>query len=416
MNRIVRYITLFALLCTAVNASFAATTTVKGTDNTYIGTTLYLQTWDDGWQATHTLLDSCTVDANGNFQFTFELTETRKAHIPLGHYTGSLFLEPGKTYEIALPINTPISAKEAINPYFQAEELLVSFTNLSSTDINRQIIDFEDAFDRYWEQLLQEPIVTPQLIEQAIASLDSIFPASDHAFWEQYKTYRYALMVNLYAAGAPDLSISNYFLQNPVLYHQPAYWEAFDAIFPHFDRISGLYSNQPLFELAIMQKVESNDLPLSKLDYIQTTENKKIADAIRLKKLSQKVGHHIAIDSLTNINGETIHWNELQFPKAYFLFTNSQLNECRADVAFVEKMSKKYPNKCLFLLIFTDESTASIEQACHGLKNNYFVCSLQQNPMLRTLFYQTYAPAYYLLDSESRLMQVPAPEPKNFVP
>ncbi len=403
-------------MCIGASASFAATTTVKGQDSTYIGTTLYLQTWDDGWQYTKTVLDSCTVGKDGRFCFSFDLKTTRKAYIPLGHYTGSLFVEPGKSYEIALPVNTPISATEAVNPYFRAEEWLVSFTNLPNNDINRQIIDFEDAFDLYWELLLKEATITPQHIEQAIAALDSIFPPSDHEFVEQYKTYRYALMVNLYAAGAPDLSISNYFLQQPVLYHQPAYWEAFEAIFPHFDHISGLYDNTPLFELAVMQKVESNDLPISKLNHIKTPENKKIADAIRIKKLSQKAGHYIAIDTLTNIEGETIVWDELHFPKAYVIFTHSQLNECRADIEFVEKMSRKYPDKCLFLLIFTDESIASIQQACTALPYKGFVFSLQQNPVLSTLFYQTYAPAYYLLDSESHLIQVPAPEPKNFVP
>jgi hypothetical protein len=87
-----------------------------------------------------------------------------------------------------------------------------------------------------------------------------------------------------------------------------------------------------------------------------------------------------------------------------------------ADIDYVAKMYQKYKDKCLFLLIFTDQTNQSIIQACRALKKYPFIVSTADNPTLVQSFKQTHVPAYYLLDTHSNLARVPAPEPKNFVP
>jgi hypothetical protein len=394
---------------------YGKNTIVYGQDSTYAGSLLELYSWDDGWGYTKTVLDTCTVQADGTYRFEFELTETRKAHIPLGKYMGSLFVEPGKTYSINLPEYALPKTSDLLNPYYEPQELLLSFNNLPINDLNQQIALFEDAFDAQWAQLLTEHI-TPQRIEQAMHRIDSICPPAGIPFMEQYRQYRYALMVNLHTSSAPDLSIRTYFLKQPVYYMQPAYWEAFEAIFPHFDHLSGLHSNTPLFELAMMQKVEQGDLPVSKLRHIQTPQNAKIAHFIEKKKQILQVGYHVEIDTLVNIHGETILWDDYQFPQAYVIFGHTNLRETLADIDYVAKMYNKYKNKCLFLLIFTDDNNQTIQQACKALKRYPFAFSTADNPNLVKSFKQTHTPAYYLLDANSNLAQVPAPEPKNFVP
>lgn len=400
--------------CNAI--ATAKTTTVYGNDTTYAGALLELYSWNDGWGYTQTILDTCTVQPNGDFRFEFDLTETRKAHIPLGTYMGSLFLEPGHTYSINLPAYSLPSAADLINPYYEPQELLLSFNQLPTNDLNLQITQFEDVFDHQWLQLLNKQPIAPQDIEQAMAHIDSLCPIGEHPFMEQYRQYRYALMVNLHASSAPDLSIRTYFLEQPVLYHQPAYWEAFEAIFPHFDHLSGLHNNQALFELALMQKVEQGDLPVGKLQHIKTPQNAKIAHFIEKKKQLLQVGYHVPIDTLTNLHGETIVWSDYNFPQAYVIFGNTTLRETLADIDYVAKSYNKYKNKCLFLLIFTDSSNDAIKQACQALKRYPFVCSTTDNPNLIKAFQQTHVPAYYLLDVNSNLAKVPAPEPKNFAP
>lgn len=393
----------------------ATTTLVQGQDSTYAGQQLYLYAWNDGWEYTKTIFDSCTVAPNGEFQFQFELKETRKAQVTLGKYEGCMFVEPGKTYSVNLPNYEEPSKADLLNPYFQPQELLLSFNNLPKDDINQLITQFEDAFDEQWMKLLKANI-TPQRIEQAMMIIDSICPPTEQPFMEQYRQYRYALMVNLHASSAPDLSIRTYFLDKPVLYHQPAYWEAFEAIFTHFDHLAGLYDNAELFELAVMQKVAIGDLPLSKLQFINTPINKEIAHFIEKNKETLQKGHPIHLGTLINIQGDSIDSNDLNFPKAYIAFTNTRLNECNAIIAYADKMNKKFQHRCLFLVIFTDESESAIQKACKNIRNKFWFFSASQNTHLQKQFNQTYVPAYYLIDANSTLLQAPAPEPKNFEP
>lgn len=408
---------LFTIAITLLCSPFiwAANTIVQGNDSTYAGALLELYSWDDGWGYSKTILDTCTVQADGSFLFQFDLTETRKAQINLGTHTGSLFVEPGKQYSINLPAYSLPSTANLLNPYYQPQELLLSFNNLPYNDLNQCITRFEDAFDAQWIKLLKEPI-TPQRIEEAMLHIDSICPLDTSLFLQQYRNFRYALMVNLHTSSAPDLSIKTYFLPSPVLYHQPAYWEAFEAIMPHFQHISGLHSNQPLFELALMQKVEQGDLPVSRLRHIETPKNAEIAHFIEQKKQTVKVGYHVEIDTLVNIHGETLVWSDYNFPQAYVIFGHTTMRETLADIDYVAKMYQKYKDKCLFLLIFTDQTNQSIIQACRALKKYPFIVSTADNPTLVQSFKQTHVPAYYLLDTHSNLARVPAPEPKNFVP
>lgn len=396
------------------NTSYAATTTVKGQERAYAGKSLCLYTWDDGWGFTKTILDSCIIAEDGQFQFQFNIEETRKAQVTWGKYEGCLFVEPGKTYSINLPEYEQPSKADLLNPYYQPQELLLSFNSLPKDDINQQIIAFEDAFDRQWMQLISADI-TPQRIEQAIANIDSLCPPTKNTFMEQYRNYRYALMVNLHASSAPDLSIRTYFLDQPVLYHQPAYWEAFEAIFPHFEHLTGLHSNLALFELAVMQKIESGDLSTENLKHITLPKNKEIAHFIEQKRATLQKGHPIDLGQLINLKGDTIVSSDLHFPKAYILFTNTQLNECEGHVTYADKMSKKYRNKCLFLVIFTDVNEKNIERVCKNSDQTFFFSS-NKNPHLKKQFNIGHVPAYFVLDGNSKLMQVPAPEPQNFEP
>jgi hypothetical protein len=397
------------------SSTLCATTIIQGQDSSYIGKKLCLYTWNDGWEYTKTILDTCTVAPNGQFTFEFTINETRKAQLTLGKYEGCIFVEPNKRYSVNLPVYETPTPADQLNPFYKPQELLLSLNQLPQDDINHQIAQFEDAFDEQWMELLSKEI-TPQRIEQAIAHIDSICPITENAFMEQYRQYRYALMVNLHASSAPDLSIRTYFLDQPVLYHQPAYWEAFESIFPHFDHLSGLYSNTALFELAIMQKVSTGDLPVSKLKHITTPQNKEIAHFIEKNRSFLQQGHPIQLGTLVNLQGDSIASDNLNFPKAYVLFTNTTLNECKAIIAYADKMSKKYKDKCLFLVIFTDKNKKDIEQACKNVRQKTWFFAINENLHLTKEFNNPHVPAYFVLDASSKIAQTPAPEPKNFEP
>ncbi len=384
---------------------------ITGVAPSYAGKKLVLSTSHDGWEATKEILDSCVVAEDGSFTLEVNKTQTIKTQLDLGYYTGVIYIANGKDYSINLPYRKEISAKDKLNPYFKPHTILLSFNNLPSDDINRKISDFEDSFDSVWVELTQD-IVTTEKIDAAMNYLEEKYP-SDDTFFSEYKHYRYALLVNLYSPQAPNLAIKNFFLPYKIKYDQPAFWEAFEAIFTGFNMSDYLKENEELYELSILHQVLLDNLPKNYMDSIKTDNVKNIVSAIRKDLIT--VGYKPMLGELTNLNGITFPWSELYYNKVYIIVANSSLRQSLSDIQYFKKMQKKYAEKCLFMLIFADEDrSVSLKQA-EGL-NKDFVFSVKDNPQLISQLQIKSVPMYISLDNEGKVLKYPAEEPKYFVP
>ena len=389
----------------------ASASQVEGIAPSYAGKTLFLSTCHDGWGVTKEILDSCKVAEDASFAFQVSTDKTIQAQIDLGYYTGIIYINPTENYSVNLPKRREITRKEKLNPYFKKETLLLSFNNLPKDDINRKIADFEDSFDSVWVDLNQN-FITTEKIDSAMNYLDEKHPSEDK-FFSEYKHYRYALLVNLYSAGAPKLAIKNFFLPYKVKYDQPAFWEAFEAIFTGFNMSRYLVENPELHDLSILHQVLLDNLPRNYMDSVKTDNVKQIVAALREEEV--KVGYKPQFGNLTNLNGITFPWSGLYYRKVYIIVANSSLRESLSDIQYFKKMQEKYAEKCLFLLIFADEDKSqSLKQI--GNINKDFVFSIVDNPQLISQLQIKTAPMYILLDHEGKIMKYPAEEPKYLVP
>ena len=389
----------------------ASASVVEGVAPSYAGKTLFLSTSHDGWGATKEVLDSCRVADDGSFTLQVKTEQTIQAQLDLGYYTGVIYVAKDQNYSINLPQRREISKKDKLNPYFTPQTILLSFNNLPTDDINRKIADFEDSFDSVWVDLTQN-LVTTEKIDAAMTTLDEKYPSADK-FFSEYKHYRYALLVNLYSPAAPKLAIKNFFLPYKVKYDQPAFWEAFEAIFTGFNMSSYLKENAELYDLSLLHQVLLNNLPRNYMDSVKTDNVKIIADALRKDEVT--MGYKPEFGNLTNLNGVTFPWSELYYNKVYIIVANSSLRESLSDIQYFKKMQEKYAEKCLFLLIFADEDKSqSLKQI--GKINKDFVFSVVDNPQLVSQLQIKTAPMYISLDHEGKILKYPAEEPKHFVP
>ena len=384
---------------------------ISGVAPSYAGKTLVLSTQHDGWGATKEVLDSCKVAEDGSFTLNANTEQTIQAELNLGYYTGIIYIAKGQNYSINLPARREISRKDKLNPYFKPQTILLSFNDLPAGDINRKIADFEDSFDSVWVNLTQN-IVTTEKIDEAMTTLDEKYPSEDK-FFSEYKHYRYALLVNLYSPQAPKLAIKNFFLPYKVKYDQPAFWEAFEAIFTGFNMSSYLKENEELYELSLLHQVLLDNLPRNYMDSVKTDNVKLIADALRKDEIT--VGYKPQFGNLTNLNGVTFPWSELYYNKVYIIVANSQLRESLSDIQYFKKMQEKYAEKCLFLLIFADEDKSQSQKQVEKI-NKDFVFSVVDNPQLKEQLQIKTAPMYISLDKDGKVLKYPAEEPKYFVP
>lgn len=391
--------------------SVSAASKIEGVAPSYAGKRLLLTTEHDGWGATKEVLDSCVVAKDGSFVLQTQNKQTIQAQLNLGYYIGIVYIEKGKNYSINLPQRKEISKKDKLNPYFKPQTILLSFNNLPADDINRKIADFEDSFDSVWVDLTQN-LVTTEKIDAAMTTLDEKYQ-SDDKFFSEYKHYRYALLVNLYAPQSPKLAIKNFFLPYKVKYNQPAFWESFEAIFAGFNMSSYLKENEELYELSLLHQVLLDNLPRNYMDSIKTNNVRNIVRALRKEEIT--VGYKPDFGELTNLNGVKFPWDELYYKKVYIIVANSSLRESLSDIQYFKKMQEKYAEKCLFLLIFADEDKSqSLKQI--GKINKDFVFSVVDNPQLVSQLQIKTAPMYISLDHTGKILKYPAEEPKYFVP
>ena len=384
---------------------------ITGVAPSYAGKTLVLSTVHDGWGATREILDSCKVAEDGSFTLQVNADQTIQAQLDLGYYTGIIYIAKGQNYSINLPYRKEISRKDKLNPYFKPQTILLSFNNLPVDDINRKIADFEDAFDSVWVDITQN-IVTTEKIDAAMNTLDEKFP-SDDKFFSEYKHYRYALLVNLYSPQAPKLAIKNFFLPYKVKYDQPAFWEAFEAIFTGFNMSDYLKDNAELYDLSLLHQVLLDNLPRNYMDTVKTDKVREIVSALRKDEVT--VGYKPILGDVTNLNGVTFPWSELYYNKVYIIVANSSLRESLSDIQYFKKMQEKYAEKCLFLLIFADEDKSQCLKHLAKI-NKDFVFSIVDNPQFITQLQIKTAPMYISLDKDGKILKYPAEEPKHFVP
>lgn len=384
---------------------------ITGIAPSYAGKTLVLSTEHDGWGVTKEILDTCVVAKDGSFSLQANVDKTIQAQLNLGRYKGIIYIEKDKDYSINLPLRKEVSRKEKLNPYFKPQTLLLSFNNLPADDLNRKIADFEDSFDSVWVDI-NKNVVTTEKIDSAMTYLDEKYQSEDR-FFSEYKHYRYALLVNLYSIGAPNLSIKNFFLPYKVKYDQPAFWEAFEVVFTGFNMSDYLKDNEELYELSLLHQVLLNNLPKNYMDSIKTENVTKIVDALRKDEVT--VGYKPLLGELTNLNGVKFPWSELYYNKVYIIVANSSLRESLSDIQYFKKMQEKNAEKCLFLLIFADEDkSVSLKQV--EKINKDFVFSIVDNPQLVTQLQIKSAPMYISLDRDGKILKYPAEEPKYFVP
>lgn len=398
---------------TNAKADWADGGTISGIAPDYAGHTLELFYTDNGITNAKVFVDSCKVDESGKFSLnTNRITNTVKCTIPLGYYAGEIFVEPYKKYKVNLPPLTLPSKQDSLNPYYSPKKLLLSLINPAPDDLNIRITAFDDSFDVAFNRILKNEI-TPAKIEKEYFALEYSF-GDDDPFFTTYRYCNYAILINLYEPTQPNTAIKAFFIDNPVAYNNPAYWDAFSVLFDNYKDIDNLAANKPLQELVIIQNALSGNISPAFLDKIQTDENKHIAAQAKEMLEVAARGSFTSVKSVKNIDGEILELKDFESPQIYIIFANSMLPQSESDVEFAALRSVQWKEKCAVLVIFLDKDPVKAANAVAHLKNRKNILLAEENLEFIKIFGVKNAPAYFRIDVNGKILESPAPEPQNF--
>lgn len=387
---------------------------ITGTAPDYAGRKLALTYEADGITHARVTVDSCMVDSAGRFRLETRLETTHKCLIDLGYYRGVLFVEPYKIYNVNLPPYREPSKQELTNPYFAPKEVLLSLINPAPDDLNIKITAFDDTFDVVFNRLIRKEI-TPEKIEDEIFEMEYKF-GDKSPFFTTYRYCNYAILVNLYEPTQPDTAIDAFFINEPVAYNNPAYWEAFTVLFEQYKNVTKLDVNKPLEELVIAHHVLAGSMPATALSNVNTPENKPIAERVQKMIDTGASGSYTFTTSVTNIDGKTLDLKDFESPQIFLIFANSMLSRSLSDLDFAQQRNVKWKGKCAVLVVFLDTDAENVYRITQKYKSRDFILFSTENSEFVKAFGVKSAPAYFRIDTDGKILESPTATPENFNP
>ncbi|MFO7844720.1 MAG: TlpA disulfide reductase family protein [Bacteroidales bacterium] len=411
-------------------------------------------TYDD--QITYTEKKLCTtpIDENGNFNCTFEVSQTTYVFLHLGIYEAYVFVEPAKTYELLFPEIQEKKLIDELNPYFEPQLYHLGIENTSENELNYQLAFFDEVYSKMLEEnayLIYSKSKTLD-VNQELNKVDSIFADFDHPFFNDFKTYRFASFRHL-SYQEKSKSISNtYYLNNEILYHNPAYMELFnqvyDEYFQYFSRThygeqiykdieelksitalkntlghDSVLTNDTLKELVILKCLHdefynddfSRSAMLVVLDSLamqtKSPEHQKLAQNIRTKVTKLMVGFKPPAFNLYTKDSNLVSLDTFRGKYVYLGFCTTVSYACIQEFDKLQRLDELHKEHYEIVVISMDESLTHMKRFVEKKGYSYTFLHYGNQPEVFKDYDIRAFPTYYFIDKEGRLSMSPAPAP-----
>ncbi|WP_027472664.1 TlpA family protein disulfide reductase [Saccharicrinis fermentans] len=402
-------------------------------------------------------LATFTVDPKGNFSASFAVEEITKIYISLGELRGHLYVEPGKTYLVTLPLYRPLKPEDKLNPFFTPGSVVLGVQNSSPQEINRKTTAFEEKYNYLFNKNIKRIILTGNKKDlfKIIDEIDVEFPAENGSWFYYYKHFKYQNLYEYAYSSKPRRAIHNGFSTIPVLYNLDTYWASFNRQFNHFFHYylsskegqsfkntwnksesfklitrslsqDTLFKNRELAELIILKnlytgyfsnkysKLKITNIVKSAKDSCVNDENNRIASEILDKITKLNIGEAPPAFELENLSGsKTIVLQDYKGKFVYLNFANTKNYACKKDFQVLEQMAQTYKKDMEIVTILTDEDP---DEAMEYVKNNKFswhFLHFGQNAKILLDYNIKALPTYYLINPEGNMVLSPAPSPEE---
>jgi peroxiredoxin len=399
------------------------------------------------------------IDSTGNFDTYADFNDITYVFGEFGVYHAYFYAEPSSSYELILPQRDERDEKDLFNPYFTPEEIHIGIKNLSKTDLNYLIIDFDYYYFRYLD-IKYLDIYAKGLqsdVDTFINNINLKYADINNAYFNDYKKYRIAALKNIATQKKFETALAySYYTKEPVLYDNPAYMDLFNNIYQnYFDKYlispngAMLYAiinyghsisrlkklmNQhiefksPQFrELVILKGLNdsfaSGSMPwlpllltldsvhLSTVYPIHQTIAQNIADNI----LSLAKGTVAPPFELADTAGQLKKLADYRGKYVYLHFADTRTYTSQMEFGLVKNLYERYKGVCIFITILTDDDKEAAKKYIHENEFDWeFLFTEINSPIISTYKVVTF-PTYYLIDTFGTLLMAPAPAPsENF--
>jgi hypothetical protein len=384
-------------------------------------------------------------DAQGTFKLEVEINETTLCFADFDGYHAMIYLEPGKSYEIAFPPKQELSESKRRNPFFKPEQIWFGIINPEKDELNFRIQQFEKAYAIYENQHFDQIFVNrnKSLVDTIKLKLENEFQKTTSAFFEAHKTFREANLDFALNQGKSASFMERYFSTTKPIYNLAAYATIFNQLyFNYFDVFANspnsaeirnlinssnirqidiyfqkqLHFNQELSHLVLLKSL--NDAYYSKqfsksgvlkmLDQVKSEGwslyEQKIAQLIRKNLTWLTSGTNPPAISLKELKGSGVKFSDYAGSYIYIHFTDPKNSICRQHLDALKTVANHYKEKLIIINVVPKGSVINSENGWAGL------FTTTESNLEATFRVKTF-PSSFLIGKDGKLLLSPAPNP-----
>ncbi|MDF1570480.1 MAG: TlpA disulfide reductase family protein [Bacteroidales bacterium] len=192
-----------------------------------------------------TILDTLHVGADGTFNHQLACQQPQWFFINTGIFRITMFITPGKGYEITLPPKTEKTENNIRNPFFKpmvahiqvAREFTTGApeTSISGNDINSRIFRFDTLISSTNRQMMEARRLHRSFnSDSVILAIEQSYQHNTSSYFQQYRRFRYGILkINSRDVGLAYL-MENFLSTEIPLTENPAYMELFGEMYAEF--------------------------------------------------------------------------------------------------------------------------------------------------------------------------------------
>jgi peroxiredoxin len=437
---------------------FISTLSVKGVHirfslPEYAGSTFTFYTVPNFLTDKQEIVAEGVVDDKGELEIELKIETTMPIFSEFGIYKGWFVADPDQSYHLILP---PKADNTSANPYFRPKLVHLGIKDCPQNSINWLIDEFNRQYNSEMSANMNQIFYRRSLetAEAVVKTLQTKFPETTNEYFEQFKTYKYAMIKYMALIQDPTPVITEYFNNNKILYHHPEYSELFDKLFTKYLQYatqqvdgqkisvmlnSGSYEQlsewltldmgfdqslaeaiilkgiKPLFYsnkfntvgiFNLLQKItESSALAIHK-----TTSNKIFNELARTKYGA------LAPDlSLLDINGNLVSWEIFEGKYVYLCFTRSDNEKFLPHKELMKGFYQTYKQNLALVVVIEDEDFEKNASALEAIDFEWTILRGMTRREVYESFNVRIMPTYFLIDPQGRMAGSQAPWPdENF--
>jgi len=424
---------------------------ISGTAPSYAGTNLKVKFHSESFTYKDQQLAEFTIDADGNFSCEFDLDQTQLVFIPLGIYKGFVYLEPGKEYELKFPPKQELSPAQKLNPFFEADELMLGVANADSEELNLMIRKLDDKMDSFINQNFhkiyrkKEKSVGIEFSKELIED----FKSNENAFLKEYLKYRLGFLEFLAYPNSFLKIEKKYFLDQELQLKNPAYISLYKKQYGNFlngyfkqkesANLSAAFKSETTFKaltvlmkkypayqnsqlrnmiitssifdsytrkfigkgktLSILKDLKQN----AKSSYNRNLCSNYIANITHLQKNYPAPNFSIGDHTLADYKGKYLYLN----------FCNTQSYPCVQDFKEIEKLKQQFGQHINFLSIACDWNENTVLEFLQKNSYSWSIIPIGDQHQLIHQYKVKAFPSYVLIDPNGNIVKAPAAGPKE---